>query len=197
MSVSSGASCQSSAAGPWTRGAASDAAPASAGRGVRLRDQVEDLLGVAAVPLTAAEATPSSRSTKDTTVTSLRRITPLVVRVLLAQRRLALVEASRTTRQSSAVEAARASSTRCCGTHCGLAVLRGVVIASSPGPQWADSSLVLRIRTSRNSAAGHPWETGATWPGWALPQLTAPPSSQVCGPPTASIDPQKSVVVAW
>ena len=49
----------------------------------------------------------------------------------------------------------------------------------------------------RNSADGQPWLTGATCPGCALPQLNAPPSRQVDGPPTASIAPQKSVVVAW
>ena len=49
----------------------------------------------------------------------------------------------------------------------------------------------------RNRAAGQPWLTGATWPGWPLPQLNAPPSTYVCGPPTASMAPQKSVVVAW
>lgn len=42
---------------------------------------------------------------------------------------------------------------------------------------------------------GQPWLTAATCPGWALPQLAAPPSTQVEGPPTASIEPQKSVVV--
>ena len=51
--------------------------------------------------------------------------------------------------------------------------------------------------TPRNSAVGQPWLTAATCPGWALPQLNAPPSTQVSGPPTASIEPQKSVVVAW
>ncbi len=50
---------------------------------------------------------------------------------------------------------------------------------------------------ARKSAVGQPWLTAATCPGWALPQLKAPPSTQVSGPPTASIDPQKSVVVAW
>ena len=63
--------------------------------------------------------------------------------------------------------------------------------------QLPASAVVLRTLTSRNNAVGQPWETEATWPGCALPQLKAPPSCQVCGPPTASIDPQKSVVVAW
>ena len=38
--------------------------------------------------------------------------------------------------------------------------------------------------------------TAATWPGWAFPQLNAPPRRQVDAPPTASIEFQKSVVVA-
>ena len=60
-----------------------------------------------------------------------------------------------------------------------------------------DSSRVLSTFTPRNSAEGHPWLTAATWPGWALPQLNAPPSRHVEGPPTASMEFQKSVVVAW
>ena len=66
------------------------------------------------------------------------------------------------------------------------------------GPhQWPASSLVLRIRTLRNSEVGAPWLTAAICPGCALPQLNAPCSSQVSGPPTASREFQKSVVVAW
>jgi len=49
----------------------------------------------------------------------------------------------------------------------------------------------------RNRADGVPWLTAATCPGWALPQFIAPCSTHVDGPPTASIEPQKSVVVAW
>ena len=56
---------------------------------------------------------------------------------------------------------------------------------------------VLSTLTPRNNAAGQPWLTGATCPGCALPQLNAPPSRHVDAPPTASIAPQKSVVVAW
>src|SRR5271170_6331939 len=36
------------------------------------------------------------------------------------------------------------------------------------------SSAVLSIRMSRSSTAGQPWLTGATCPGWPLPQLNAP-----------------------
>ena len=37
------------------------------------------------------------------------------------------------------------------------------------------SSRVFSTLTPRNSADGQPWLTGATWPGWPLPQLNAPP----------------------
>ena len=56
------------------------------------------------------------------------------------------------------------------------------------------SCAVLRILTCLKSAAGHPCETGAIWPGCPLPQLNAPPRTYVDGPPTASIEFQKSVV---
>ena len=38
------------------------------------------------------------------------------------------------------------------------------------------------------TTAGQPWLTGAIWPGCPLPQLSAPASRYVCGPPTASTD---------
>ena len=38
------------------------------------------------------------------------------------------------------------------------------------------SLLVFRILTPSKTATGQPWLTGAVWPGWPLPQLTAPPS---------------------
>ena len=40
----------------------------------------------------------------------------------------------------------------------------------------APSSVVFSTRTPRISTAGQPWLTGATCPGWPLPQLNAPPS---------------------
>ena len=113
-------------------------------------------------------------------------ITPLVVSVLLAQRRLALV---RVADDRDAVVGRRRRE-RVLDQRLRADAVRAVI-------SWPASSVVLRMRTSRNSAVGQPWLTAATWPGWALPQLNAPPSSQVCGPPTASIEPQKSVVVAW
>ncbi len=77
----------------------------------------------------------------------------------------------------------------------GVGAVMVLLASGALGP--ADSAAVLSTLTSRNSAVGQPCETDATWPGWALPQLKAPPSSQVGGPPTASIESQKSVVVAW
>ena len=66
-------------------------------------------------PETEPVAIPSPLPTKETTTTSLETITPLVVRVLLAQRRLALLAARTITTQSSAVEVASACSTSCWG----------------------------------------------------------------------------------
>ncbi len=103
----------------------------------------------------------------DMTVTVRRRATPLVVSVLLAQRRLASVDSSAMTTQPSAREQASALSTSSRGPvelTDGLAVIRPA------------SSLVLSIRTRRNRALGQPWLTAATCPGWPLPQLNAPPS---------------------
>ena len=60
------------------------------------------------MPLTEALPAPW----KAITVTSTACITPLVVNVLLAQRRLALVESSTITMQCSEVELSRACSTR-------------------------------------------------------------------------------------
>src|SRR5205085_11706558 len=63
--------------------------------------------------------------------------------------------------------------------------------------QCSASVIVFNTRTPRNSAVGQPWLTAAICPGCALPQFDAPPSRHVDSPPTASSDPQKSVVVAW
>ena len=59
-----------------------------------------------------------------------------------------------------------------------------------------DSAFVFKMLTCRNRAAGQPWLTDALCIGWPFPQLNEPPSWYVDGPPTASIDPQKSVVRA-
>ena len=111
---------------------------------------------------------------------------PLVVIELPAHRSDASARSVTNTIVSSALPSRRASasarSTTCCAP---ITVYRPA------------SSRVLSTFTPRNSADGHPWLTAATWPGCALPQLNAPPSRHVDGPPTASIEPQKSVVVAW
>ena len=44
------------------------------------------------------------------------------------------------------------------------------------GPHACASRWVLSTLIPSNTATGHPWLTGATWPGWALPQFSAPPS---------------------
>ena len=99
------------------------------------------------------------------TVSCRERATPLVVSVLPAQRRFAVEVSSAITTQSS---------DRGRGQRPLDGFLRG-------GPHHrghaAPSSAVLSIRTPRNSADGQPWLTGATWPGWPLPQLNAPPST--------------------
>ena len=69
----------------------------------------------AALPETVPTCTPPVPRTKETTETSMPCITPLVVSVLLAQRRLAPVESRTTTMQSSETLACRPCSTRLCG----------------------------------------------------------------------------------
>ena len=46
----------------------------------------------------------------------------------------------------------------------------GIAVASNHA-----ESVALRMTTFSNAADGHPWDTAATCPGWALPQLSAPP----------------------
>jgi len=65
----------------------------------------------AAVPVTDADAVPPSAATKETTVTVIPCMTPLVVRVLFAQRRFALLLTRAITRQSSLRDADSARST--------------------------------------------------------------------------------------
>ena len=97
------------------------------------------------------------------TVSLREAATPLVVSVLPAQRRLAVEVSSAITTQSSQVAAGQ-------GPLDGL--LRRLSRVMRPA-----SCAVLRILTPRMSTAGQPWLTGATWPGWPLPQLNAPPST--------------------
>ena len=114
------------------------------------------------VRATVPAAMPAPPSTKETTTTCRERIAPLVVRLLLAQRRLASELSTTKVTWPSAVEAASARSTISCGGELG---------------HRPASCTVLRMLTFSNRADGQPWLTGATWPGWALPQLNAPPST--------------------
>ena len=54
----------------------------------------------------------------------------------------------------------------------GEAGRRVVAVGAHRPPSWR----ALRMLTWRTSTLGHPWLTGATCPGWPLPQLKAPPS---------------------
>ena len=96
--------------------------------------------------------------------------TPLVVSVFPAQRRFAVDDSSAITIVSPP---ARAAASACSTVSCGVPAVRwSSQVSLIYFPSWT----VLSTRTCRNSAAGAPWLTGATWPGWPLPQLNAPPS---------------------
>ena len=105
--------------------------------------------------MTEPVATASPERMNEITVTEMPCITPLVVRVLLAHRRLALVWSRTITMQSSAVDTESACSTR----DWAVAALG---VRDGARHQLPPSSLVLRIRTSRNSEVGQPWLTAAT-----------------------------------
>ena len=117
-------------------------------------------------------ATPGRRArrptvgTKLTTVTRRSRRTPLVVVVLLAKRTSASL---RVLDDDHAVvrrpPASAASTTSGAG---GEPARRRSPARLRPG--------VEDVARRRTSADGQPWLTGATWPGWPLPQLKAPPS---------------------
>ena len=110
---------------------------------------------------TPARVPPAPSSNVEITVTERERICPLVVRLLPAQRRLVSVCSAAMTMQPSAVDAASAALDQ---------LLR-------LGHHRPPSATVFSTLTPRNSAAGQPCETAATWPGWPLPQLNAPPST--------------------
>ena len=109
--------------------------------------------------------------------------TPLVVIELPAQRNVASTRSVTSTMVSSARPGLRR-------------LVQNEVDDVLRGDHRPPSVRVLSTLTPRNNADGQPWLTAATCPGWALPQLNAPPSRQVDGPPTASMEFQKSVVVA-
>ena len=87
-------------------------------------------ISLAALPETEPVAMPPATEAKLITVTDTSVITPFVVSVLLAQRRLALVTSRTIAMQSSAVEVASACSTSCC------AVLPGEVVISCLPRRW-------------------------------------------------------------
>src|SRR6478735_532284 len=112
MSVGTGGSDQSGETASRTSSAASSAGEAArATASAASTSEVTPAWSVA-VPVTEPVSTPSALRTNEITVTSMPCMTPLVVRVLLAQRRLALVLSCTITMQSSAIEVASACSTK-------------------------------------------------------------------------------------
>ncbi len=126
MSVGTGASSQSGETSPVASSWASSAAEPARAAASAASTSAVTWAWVVALPLTEPVATPSPVRTKLITVTARLCITPLVVKVLLAQRRLALVVSRTIVTQSSATEVASACST----SDWGVQVL--VVIAGLP-----------------------------------------------------------------
>ena len=85
-----------------------------------------------ALPVTEPVAAPSPDRMNEITVTEMPCITPLVVSVLLAHRRLALVWSRAITMQSSAVDTDSACST----SDWGVAALGMATDISSRPPRW-------------------------------------------------------------
>jgi hypothetical protein len=81
---------------------------------------------VEALPETDPVAMPPATAAKLMTVTETSVITPLVVRVLLAHLRLALVTSRTIAMQSSAVEVTSACSTSCWAVMCREVVISGL-----------------------------------------------------------------------
>ncbi len=150
------------------------------------------------VPTTPARlAVATASPTMTTTLTSRARCTPFVVVVLRAKRTSAWLPSCTRTTQPSAPPldaAARPASTT---SWAGITGRPGWAAQAGRRAQRPDSARALSTLTPRTRTEGQPCETGATCPGCPLPQLNAPPSTQVDAPPTASMAPQKSVVVAW
>ncbi|TNV71075.1 hypothetical protein FGO68_gene2889 [Halteria grandinella] len=94
------------------RGAKSSAAPEAFAAAVASARIASISLSSTLVRVTAPDAIEPAIATNEITVTLRCWITPFVVRVLLAQRRLACVLSWTTTMQSSVVERARIFSTR-------------------------------------------------------------------------------------
>lgn len=114
--VSAGASAKSGDAGTSvTSGCASSAGPAPRAAASAARTSGSSSSTVTAERDTTPEAVPSLPSTVATTVSVRPRVTPLVVRALPAQRRLAVDRSSAMTTHPSARDSSRARSTISCG----------------------------------------------------------------------------------
>jgi hypothetical protein len=103
------------AGSPVTSSAASSAADPDRAAASAASTSAATCAGELALPVTEPVRIPSVALMNEMTVTLMPCITPLVVSVLLAQRRLALVLSETMTMQSSAVEATKACSTSACG----------------------------------------------------------------------------------
>jgi hypothetical protein len=118
MSVGTGWSSQSAETRSRTRSLASTAGDPARAAASAASTRAVTWAWEVALPVTEPVATPPSGPgvrMKEITVTLIPCITPFVVSVLLAQRRLALVLSLTITMQSSAVDVATAWSTRDCG----------------------------------------------------------------------------------
>lgn len=110
--VSAGGSVKEGLAGtPSTSGWASSAGPAARAAASAARTSGSSSYAVTAARDTTPEAVPWAPSTVATTVRVRPRVTPLVVRALPAQRRLAEESSSAMTTQPSARDSSRARST--------------------------------------------------------------------------------------
>ncbi len=107
--------------------------------------------------LVVPDPIPPGTSGCATMWTVCRAVIPLVVRVEFAHRRFAVVVCSTMTVPRSGPRSLQGLLHQLLGPHA-----------------WA-SMRVLSTLIPSNTATGHPWLTGATWPGWALPQFSAPP----------------------
>ena len=140
MSVGTGASSQSAGVSRApTSGLASSAGLAARAAASAADTRAETPAWSVALPVTEPVATPPSLPpwaatlTNEMTVTDTPCMTPFVVRVLLAQRRLALVWSRTIAMQSSAVDVATAWSTIDCGWRPRvIGVLLGVLTDRPP-----------------------------------------------------------------
>ena len=94
-----------------------------------------------------------------------RAASPLVVTVLFAKRSSASLISSTITMQPSRPGGVENLLDDRCAAH----------ETARAGAHRPDSARAFSTLMPRNSADGQPWLTGATWPGWPLPQLKAPP----------------------